>query len=310
MNSLDGKTVLVTGATGFIGQHLVNRLRQIKNIRLVLLTRKTCTERAPSEKWVCSSLDQLTPKLWRDNEITQIDVVFHLGAFTPKSASEVNQEEPVFRDNICGTRALLNSLPSLPERFLFASTLDVYSIQTGKVLDEEAIVSPAGLYGASKLFCEQLINIHAGTQGFSSAILRYGHIFGPGEEAYEKLIPILIRRLLKGEPPVLFGDGSALRDFLYVADAVEATLRAVCSEKTNNGPVNIVSGQSVSIRDIAEELIKLTGFNGKIHYIKDKPAGDSFQFDNCRMKDLLGEWKFLSLEEGLQYEVDSFRISC
>ncbi|MFZ2633415.1 MAG: NAD(P)-dependent oxidoreductase [Desulfosalsimonadaceae bacterium] len=310
MRSLDSKTVLVTGATGFIGRHLVNRLRQIENIRLVLLSRKTCITPNPYEIWVCSSLNQLTPKIWQDNGIDQIDVVFHLGAFTPKSASEANEEEPIFRDNIYGTRTLLSSFPSFPERFIFASTLDVYSTQLGKAINENDRVYPAGLYGASKLFCEQLVRIHAGKHGFDSAILRYGHIFGPGEEAYEKLIPLLIHRLLKGEPPVLYGDGSALRDFLYVEDAVEATLRAAFSEKKNIGPVNIVRGQSVSVRDIAEELIKLIGFTGEIQYLRDRPVGDSLRFDNRRMKELLGEWKIISLAEGLQYEVDSFRRLC
>lgn len=307
MKPLDGQTVLVTGATGFIGRHLVNRLRQIQNIRLVLLSRKACIAPNPYEIWVRSSLAQLTPKIWQDNGINQFDVVFHLGAFTPKSASEANQEDPIFQDNIYGTRALLNSFPALPKRFLFASTLDVYSPQAGKAIDEDDRVDPAGLYGASKLFCEKLIKIHAETRGFDSAILRYGHIFGPGEEAYGKLIPLMIRRLLKGLAPALYGDGSALRDFLYVEDAVEATLRAAFSDKMNIGPVNIVRGQSITIRAVAEKLITLTGFKGEIHYHADRPAGDSLRFDNRRMKEILGEWEFMSIGEGLRHEVDAFR---
>lgn len=307
MTPLDGKTILVTGATGFIGQHLVHRLRQISNVRLVLLSRKKYIAPNPFETWICSSLDQLSPDIWLDNKIDKIDIIFHLGAFTPKISSEANLEQSIIRDNILGTRALINSLPTPPERFIFASTLDVYSSPGEKVLNEDAQIDPAGLYGASKVFCEHLVRINARIHGFASAILRYGHIFGPGEEAYNKLIPLLIRKLLKGEPPILFGNGNALRDFLYVEDAVEATLRAAFFAKMNIGPINIVRGESITIRDIAEKLIKVTGFKDKILYRKDKPSGGSFQFDNRLMKDLLGEWKLVSLADGLQYEVEYFR---
>ena len=105
------------------------------------------------------------------------------------------------------------------------------------------MLAPQSLYAASKLFCEHLAGIVTKTGGTSYAISRYGHIFGAGEAAYRKLIPEAIRRLLAGVSPLLYGDGSAERDFLYVDDVVEATLRAAVAPVSELGPVNFVRGE-------------------------------------------------------------------
>jgi len=308
LNSLEGKTILVTGATGFIGTHLVRRLHENSGIHLVLLSRKRTGESLGGITWVTAALDELTPETWQAAKVEQIDVVFHLGAFIPKSSETSNCVEAVYKDNLLGTRGLLESLPSEPERIVFSSTIDVYApLLEGATLTESSPVGSASLYGASKLFCEQLIRTYARQHGCGYAILRYGHIFGPGEEAYKKLIPQTIRQLMRSEAPVLYGDGSAERDFLYVEDAVEATLRAATSDLQELGPVNIVRGESSPIRKIVETLIQLTEFTGGIQYLADKPVGYSLRFDNKKLGELLGKWNLVSLEDGLRQEVEYFR---
>lgn len=309
LEDLRGKTFLVTGATGFLGSHLADRLRQIPDSRLILLSRGPGpARRSDRETWVTASLPELDTATWHDAGLEVVDVVFHLGAFTPKSPSEADDRARVYDDNLIGTRALIESLPAPPGVFLLASTLDVYAPPgEGVVLSEDSPLGPTSLYGASKLFCERLVAGWARGAGCRHAVLRYGHVYGPGEASYRKLIPETIRQLLRGEPPVLYGDGSALRDYLYVGDAVEATLRAAATDLSGVGPVNIVRGESRSIRDVVTILAGITHFGGEVEYREGSPAGLSLRFDAGRMRASLGDWPFVPLERGLELEVDCMR---
>ncbi|PYS46234.1 MAG: hypothetical protein DMF68_19745 [Acidobacteria bacterium] len=301
--TLSGRTVLVTGGTGFIGTHLVRRLLKDSTIRLVLLYRSAAAEKYEGVTHITASLDRLSPETWLGEGIDRIDFLFHLAAFTPKTREQGDLVEEVYRDNLLGTRSLLESLPAPPMRIIFSSTLDVYDALTGdSVLTESSPLRPSNLYAASKLFCEQLVRSYARLHNCGYSILRYGHIFGPGEEVYGKLIPQTIKQILSGKSPVIYGDGSAERDLLYVTDAVEATLRAATSVAPELGPLNIVRGESTSIRRIVEILMAALNHSGRIQYVNNDAPGTSFRFDNGLMRRELGEWNLVPLEEGLKEE--------
>lgn len=308
MNSLSGKSILLTGATGFIGRHLAARLRQIKDIRLILFARNGVDQVESDSIWLSGAMDQLTRQYWVDHGVENIDIVFHLGAFTPKNSSEGAAVNEIFRDNLVGTRALLESLPRPPRKIVFSSTLDVYAPpEEGHILTEKSPLAPTSLYGASKLFCEYFVKDYSGKHECGYAILRYGHIYGPGEGAYAKLIPQVIRALLRNENPVIHGDGRLLRDYMFVGDVVEATIRAGSSQRREIGPLNIVSGESRSIREIVETLLKMTGVSGEIKSVSNNSKGRSLQFNNVNMFNTLGRWDLVPLQQGLQYEIDYFK---
>jgi UDP-glucose 4-epimerase len=302
----DLRTLLVTGATGFLGTHLVRRLCRERSLQVVALGRGGAPD-APGTSFVRCALEDLEPATWREAGVGPFDVVFHLAAFTPKHAGE-NQLEEVHRSNLRGTSALLGSLARAPRRVVFASTLDVYALAgPDGVLDEGSPTRPADLYGASKLFGEQLVREYAAAEGCEHAILRYGHLFGPGEERYRKLIPTVIRGLLREEAPTLVGDGTALRDLLYVEDAVEATVRASSADTGLLDPLNVVRGESVSVEHVVKLLASLTGFAGEPKRLPGNAPIHSFRFDASRMRAALGTWEMVSLEEGLRREVAHFR---
>ena len=311
MNISDGIRVLVTGASGFIGRHLVARLSQIPHVQIVRLTRTAGVLPAASNvREVNCALDKLNSRVWRDSGVDHIDWLFHLGGFTPKTKSVCDSVEEVYRDNLQGTRALLGSLPGRPEKVLFASTLDVYApAEEAAVLSEKSPLGPCSLYGASKLFCENLIQAYSRAQGCECILLRYGHIYGPGEGAYAKLIPQVIKAMLRNEAPVLYGDGSTLRDYLFVGDAVEATFRAAAASRVLGGALNIVSGVSRPIREYVGIIAEIIGFSGDIQYRIDKLGGISLRFDNSRMTSVLGHWAPYPLMEGLRQEIEYFK-SC
>lgn len=307
MGELTNRRVLVTGAGGFIGRHLVARLVQ-ERAQIWTLARRPVAGLPPDVRQVTSSLEELQPAVWSEHGAPAFDVVFHLAAYTPKTSASGDDLRRVFRDNLDGTRLLLDSFAAPPTRIVFASTLDVYAPLAGDgLLSEQSPVGPASLYGSSKYFGESYVAHWARLTGASATILRYGHIYGPGEDEYKKLIPETIRRLLAGASPVVYGTGSATRDLLYVGDAVEATVRAAAAEAAPPGPINIVRGESVSVRQIVQTLAELTGFEDPIDYRPNFPDGRHFRFDNSLMLATLGNWPFTPLASGLRQEVESMR---
>jgi len=306
MNHLEGKVILVTGANGFIGTHLVAKLHRIHGVKLLLLSRQPKQSASEDVIWLEGELESLTPAFWEAHHVDYLDYVFHLGGFTPKNGSTASDIERNIRDNISGTYALLKSLPGVPSGIIFSSTLDVYAPpKDGEVLTESSMLQPTGFYGASKLLCEKLISTWAAANGCRVAILRYGHIYGAGEGQYGKLIPVAIRSLLANQAPRISGDGSVLRDYLFVGDALEATIRAAQAE-SSVGPVNIVSGTSVTLKSVMQVIQNIIGNGIRAEYLLDKPSGVSLRFDASLMKKIFGDWPMTTLEEGLKEEVEAF----
>jgi UDP-glucose 4-epimerase len=305
--TLASKSVLVTGATGFIGRHLVRRLRELGTTRLFLLSRRAAADDRDGA-WIQCPLEDLSRETWVAAGIDEIDIVFHLGGFAPKTSAEANERDQIVRSNIIGTWRLVSSLPSPPGSFVFASSIDVYGAPPeGAVLTETSSTSPATLHGASKLFGERLAATCETRVGSGPAILRYSHTVGPGEDAYAKLIPEAIRSLLRGKAPVINGDGSAERDFIAVDDIVEATIRAGLRPQAVGAPINVATGRSRSIRSIVETLASIIGFDGPLSFRLDRPPGHSIRVATDRMRAALGMWEFVPIEQVLRDEVEQMK---
>lgn len=307
MNEFDGKTVLMTGTSGFIGSSLLRKMKN-SNAKLIIVSRHELEEKVRDNVlYLQCPLEKLTTKTWEKYGVKKIDYIFHLAAFTPKTSEESNNSEEIIKNNIVGTEALLKNLPSVPEKIIFASSIDVYSQLCSNILITEKFpLGPSGLYGASKIYCEQLVRIYSEKIGCKHVTLRFGHIFGPGEEKYEKLIPNIIKIILTGGQPVLFGDRKVERDFLYVDDAVDAIIRSakvIFEEKI----INIVRGVSVNIEDVISILIDMTKCGKKIKFIDNSSRNYSLRFDNKLMIDCLGDFCFVPLAEGLKREIEYSR---
>jgi UDP-glucose 4-epimerase len=233
--------------------------------------------------------------------------VFHLAAAIPKAAGEGNVRE-VLETNVMGCHGFLQAISGAAERFVFASTVDVYGGNTPEVITEETQLRPQDLYAASKMMGEVMVRRWGEGCGARTAIVRIGHIYGPGEGAYRKVIPNTIRRVVGGAHPALVGSGEELRDFLYVADAADGLVRAWdAMEAGDVGPVNLVSGGSVTVLDILRIICEASGVAFRYERLEAARPGRSFRFDASRAQKELGFRPSTPLEQGIRAEVEWFR---
>ena len=300
--------VAVTGASGFLGSHVLRRLDAHGGFRVIAVARSAKPQSVDKAKWLQASFTDISPAHWARANAQRVDILIHLGAFTPKSGAERDRWSEILLSNVTGLSRLLESLPSTPQRILFASTLDVYSPQAfSRRIDETAATAPDGFYGASKLFGEAVIKAYCKESGAKYLCLRLGHIYGPGEDKYFKLIPETIRRVLKGQSPRLYGDGSEQRDFLYVEDAAEALLRAATCELSESRTINVARGESVSVGRVIECIARESGYRGPVDVQPAVTQPISTHFDTRLMEQVLGRWQKLSLEDGVRREIAWFK---
>jgi UDP-glucose 4-epimerase len=302
------KTIAVTGATGFIGAAVVRRLAALGGVRTIANSRKHPQNGLSEVTWIGSSLTALRSDHWERARASRLDALLHLAAFTPKRGSDHDCIEEILESNVFGLRALLDSLPQPPRRFVFCSTLDVYSEKAFRGrLEEGSPIGPRGLYGASKLFGEALVGSYAEAAGTEYVALRLGHIYGPGEDRYAKLVPETIRRVLAGQPPTVFGEGLDRRDLLYVEDAAEAIIRAASAPLNGARVINVARGTSVPVLEIVRAINRELGRDESWMAKAADTGSRSIAFDPSLMRQLLGEWPMMPLEEGLRREIAWFR---
>jgi len=300
---------LVTGASGFIGRHLTQSLSAMRPDWTIVAQHSPRSPLAlpPSSNVLplAATLSNLAAVHDEGRLPRRYEGVFHLAAYIPK-ASGAEDEAAVVGSNIVGLGELLGAIAGRADRLVFASTIDVYGIPNA-VISEDTPVNPQTLYAASKIFGEVAVRRWASQTGARTAVLRVGHTYGPGEQAFRKLIPNTIRALLAGQPAVQYGEGAEKRDFLYVADAAAALFEAWRSIETRSlGTLNLVSGSSVTVADVIATLGRLVGDGAKVERRSASAMAASFEFDTERLRGAL-HFPRTPLEQGLRAEIESFR---
>ena len=302
---------LVTGAAGFIGSSLSERLiaeghevvgvdmftdyysREFKESNLETLR--------DSERFslVEADLNDLDAVALLDG----IDVVFHQAAQAGVRASWGDSFRIYTRLNVDATQRLLEAAKELGtlRKFVYASSSSVYGKIKALPMQEDHPTAPVSPYGVTKLAGEHLACLYAHEFGVPTASLRYFTVYGPRQRpdmAFHKFC----RAALLGEPLQIYGDGHQTRDFTFIADAVEANMRA--AEHAPAGAVlNIGGGSRVSVRDVLELLKGIKGGEIDVSY-GDAQAGDMRDTvaDTERAKKLIGYTPKVALADGLERE--------
>jgi UDP-glucose 4-epimerase len=292
--------LLITGASGFIGKNLMKAAIKkwgVGNV-IALTATPNLNETSITFKNHQQDLGLTNAEIER---IQDVDVIIHAGAYTPKSAATANAINEC-NSNVTFTNNLLSIDFKKLSKIIFTSTLDVYKNTTP--ISESSVTGPSTLYGWSKLYCEQIIANYAQQKSINSHTLRIGHVYGPGEEQYQKFLPKTIGRILAGEEVELYGDGSELRSFIYIDDVVSAILASVeLAERVDI--INIVGGHTVSIKNLLYQLISISGRDVQVKQKSSSAATRDFIFDTTLIKKYLLATE-TDFELGLKSEIEYF----
>ena len=308
IHKLGIKRLLITGASGFIGRRLVEHLLSA-DLELVLLGRsipESLSLRTPDNvKFLhCDFSDPSSLDRHRST-LEFVDAVAHLGGAVPHSSAP-EQDDPVrnIRVNAEATAVLLGHLSPKLKCFCYTSTMDVYGAPVVLPLGENHPTLPTSQYAVTKLAVEGLLRVHATRMGVSVGILRVSHVYGPGDTS-SKAIPKFIREVRSGRAPVIYGNGSDTRDYVYVDDVVQAILLSL--GKSINGTVNVATGHATSMNDLVTTILRL--MNSALtpaRKPRDRTPTQIFASID-RARDLLGYRPVVQLEDGLRRTIEWFR---
>lgn len=286
--------ILLTGASGFIGSHLLDSLIEIYGSNnIIALTSKPITKC----RFLIHNNYTFKKQYFTEAGYENIDTIIHAGAFIPKIAGESNNIEKC-TSNIHSTFSLLSSeFPQL-KKFIFLSTTDVYG--NSPLITEESTTNNISLYGSSKLYCEKLISAWATERKITHQILRVGHVYGPGEEYFQKIIPVTMQRILKGEPVQIFDEGKSIRSFIFISDVIESIINSI-HLTSYAGEINIAGDEQITIKDLIKKIISISNLPVKIEKVNANAQARDFIFNNKKMKELLHHPK-IKLNQGLLNE--------
>jgi UDP-glucose 4-epimerase len=265
-SGLEGRRVLVTGGSGFIGRHAVAGLaRAGAVVRVVDLK----PHPDPAVDVVIGELG--------DAEVLDaafaggIDSVVHLAAVTSVLRS-VENPGGTFDTNVAGTHALLEQARAAGVSSLaFASTNAVTGPMEAPAIVETAVLKPLTPYGATKAAGEMLMSAYTASYGVRCVCLRLTNVYGPGMQAKDSIVARLMRAIRLEREFEIYGDGRQVRDYVHVSDVIDAVKIALVNEAWQ-GPVVIGSGTSLSVLDVVDTVRSVTGAPLEVRHGPARPG--------------------------------------
>ncbi|MCK0144094.1 SDR family oxidoreductase [Arenibacter sp. F26102] len=306
------KKVLITGAAGFLGSHLCDRM--IKEGHYVIAMDNLITGDLKNIEHLFS-LEQFE---FQHHDVTKfvhipgkLDYILHFAS----PASPIDYLKiPIqtLKVGAMGTHNLLGLAKEKQSRILIASTSEIYGDplvhpQTEEYYGNVNTIGPRGVYDEAKRFQESITMAYHRFHGVDTRIVRIFNTYGPRMRLNDgRVIPAFMGQALRGEDLTVFGDGSQTRSFCFVDDEIEGIYRLLMSDYTL--PVNIGNPHEITIKEFAEEIINLTGTDQKIIY-QPLPQDDPMQRqpDITKAKDILGWEPKISRKEGMKKTWDYFK---
>ena len=257
--------ILVTGGAGFIGSHLVDRLvkegfnvRVIDNLSSGRLENLAQYRDDPRVEVIIGDLKKMEDAL---KAVDGVDTVFHFAA-NPEVRVSTTNPEIHFNENVVATFNLLEAMRRKDvKELVFASSSSVYGEPEQIPVSEDAPIRPVSVYGASKAACENLIHAYTKLYGIKAIILRYANVIGP--RLRHGVVWDLINKLRKNPNELeILGDGKQVRSYIYIDDAIEATIIAWRKTNNNNYEVyNVGNEDWITVDEVADQVIEAMGLS-------------------------------------------------
>jgi len=304
---------LVTGGAGFIGSNIVRKLlEEGEKVRVLddfSTGRRENLEGLSGFEVIEGSL---TVPAVLDEALGGVDYVLHQAAIpsVPRSIADPLKSNEA---NVTGTLMLLDAAKRAGvKRLVFAASSSAYGDTEVLPKVEDMPAKPLSPYAVNKYAGELYAKVYADIYGLQTVCLRYFNIFGPYQDPaseYAAVIPKFILRMLKGEAPVIYGDGDQSRDFTYIDNAVEANLLACKSEKVGWGEViNVACGERYSLNELVAALNEILGTKIEPLYDEARPGDVKHSLAAIeRARELLGYEVKVDFHEGLKRTVEWFR---
>lgn len=293
---------LITGAAGFLGSALSNRLAAGGDVVIGMDDLSTGDEKKlrPEVQFVRGDVND-RPKLW--SLLQDVDCVYHLAAkvIVPESILYPREYNTV---NVGGTVTLMEAMRDVGvKRVVFISSGTVYGNQPVQPVAEDAIPNPRSPYAVSKIAAEYYVRSIGTLWGIETVCLRVFNAYGPGQQVppvHTPVIPNFLRQAWENGTIVIHGDGNQTRDYVYVDDVVTAMMTAASAQNVDKMLINIGSGSETSVRELAHLAVEITGGHPEVVFNPRNEGGISrLCADITLAKEFLGYEPSVSLEEGL-----------
>lgn len=307
---MQGKRILITGADGFIGSHLTEKLVELgTDVSIFVYGSPDPTHfRLRNIPHLKDKIKIFTGNIGSRDSIPLIkkaepEIIFHLAAdaYVPNSF-----ERPfgVLEANLIGTLNVLHAAMDLDvEQIVCTSSSEIYGTPKYVPIDEDHPMNPAHPYGASKAAADRYAFSYYNTYHLPIAIIRPFNTYGP-RHTYD-VIPKFIDLALRDETLTIHGDGKQTRDFIYVSDMVDAFLIMGSNKKAIGEVVNFGTGKETTINEIAEKIVAISKSRSKIVHIKERVSEvQRLCCDYSKAKRLFGWEPKISIDEGLKLNID------
>ncbi|MEZ5306632.1 MAG: SDR family oxidoreductase [Pyrinomonadaceae bacterium] len=308
--------VLVTGGAGFVGSNLADGLidagaKVVIIDNLVTGFRENLEEIKGDFEFVEADLNdsETLSKVIKD-----VEVVFHQAALPSVPRSVDNPRETHEACVNATFNLLVHSKEANVRRVVYAASSSAYGNQPILPKVETMRPDPLSPYAAAKLMGEHYCRVFNNVYGLETVALRYFNVFGPRQNPsshYSGVISRFIDALMSGQTPVIFGDGEQSRDFTYVANVVDANIKASQSADCVGLAINTANGNRVTLNELLEVLKEITDNNDVTANYEDTRTGDvkDSQADNRLAVEAYGYEEIIGLEEGLRRTIDWWKDS-